>query len=139
MTRITNIPNLEGYGVFVDDIDFKTMSRQEWIDLGKLHMQKLVMIIRKTGLEKPSFLQVMRKWGQDRQNYAATLFAKYPWAEGNVVKLLRSPKLEQQDRDTIREFFRVGGGNLKTGNAIRVSGKKLNGKRIGMFADGESL
>ena len=139
MTRITNIPNLEGYGVFVDDIDFKNMSRQEWIDLGKLHMQKLVMIIRKTGLEKPSFLQVMRKWGQDRQNYAATLFAKYPWAEGNVVKLLRSPKLEQQDRDTIREFFRVGGGNLKTGNAIRVSGKKLNGKRIGMFADGELL
>ena len=95
MTRITNIPNLEGYGVFVDDIDFKNMSRREWMDLGKLHMEKLVMIIRKTGLQKPSFLQVMRKWGQDRQNYAATLFAKYPWAEGNVVKLIRSPKLEQ--------------------------------------------
>ena len=91
MTRITNIPNLEGYGVFVDDLDFKNLSRQEWMDLGKLHMEKLVMIIRKTGLQKPSFLQVMRKWGQDRQNYAATLFAKYPEAEGNVVKLLRNP------------------------------------------------
>ena len=34
MTRITNIPNLEGYGVFVDDIDFKNMSRREWMDLG---------------------------------------------------------------------------------------------------------
>ena len=41
MTRITDIPNLEGYGVFVDDIDFKTMSKQEWMDLGKLHMENL--------------------------------------------------------------------------------------------------
>ena len=139
MTRITDIPNLEGYGVFVDDVDFKNMSRREWMYLGKLHMEKLVMIIRKTGLQKQSFLQVMRKWGQDRQNYAATLFAKYPWAEGNVVKLIRSPELEQEDRDTIKEFFRVGGGNLKTGNALRISGKKLNGKPIGMFAEGELL
>ena len=139
MTRITDIPNLEGYGVFVDDIDFKTMSKQEWMDLGKLHMEKLVMIIRKTGLDQKSFLQVMRKWGQDRQNYAATLFAKYPWAEGNVVKLLRSPDLDQKDRDTIKEYFRVGGGNLRTGNVLRISGKKLNGKPIGMFAEGELL
>ena len=139
MTRISDIPNLEGYGVFVDDLDFKNLSRKEWMDLGKLHMDKLVMIIRKTGLQKQSFLQVMRKWGQDRQNYAATLFAKYPEAEGNVVKLLRNPKLEQQDRDTIREFFRVGGGNIKTGNALRISGMKINGKPIGMFAEGELL
>ena len=101
MTRITDIPNLEGYGVFVDDVDFKNMSRREWMDLGKLHMEKLVMIIRKTGLQKQSFLQVMRKWGQDRQNYAATLFAKYPWAEGNVVKLIRSPELEQEDNELV--------------------------------------
>jgi len=97
------------------------------------------MIIRKTGLDQKSFLQVMRKWGQDRQNYAATLFAKYPWAEGNVVKLLRSPDLDQKDRDTIKEYFRVGGGNLRTGNVLRISGKKLNGKPIGMFAEGELL
>ena len=139
MIRITDIPNLEGYGVFVDNIDFKHLSRQEWMDLGKLQMEKLVMIIRKTGLDQKSFLQVMRKWGQDRQNYAATLFAKYPWAEGNVVKLLRSPDLDQKDRDTIKEYFRVGGGNLRTGNVLRISGKKLNGKPIGMFAEGELL
>ena len=50
MIRITDIPNLEGYGVFVDDIDFRTLTRDQWIDLGKLSMQKLVMIIRNTGL-----------------------------------------------------------------------------------------
>ena len=32
MIRITDIPNLEGYGVFVDDIDFRTLTRDQWID-----------------------------------------------------------------------------------------------------------
>ena len=46
MTRITDIPELEGYGVFVDDLDFKNITLDEWMDLGKLYMNKLVMIIR---------------------------------------------------------------------------------------------
>ena len=46
MTRITDIPELEGYGVFVDDIDFKHLTKEVWIDLGKLHLNKLVMVIR---------------------------------------------------------------------------------------------
>jgi len=139
MTRITNIPNLEGYGVFVDDIDFKHLSRQEWMDLGKLHMQKLVMIIRSTGLDSRSFHQVIKKWGKDRQNYAATLFARYPWANGQVDQILASREVSEEEKKIIREFQRVGGCNQKTGNTLRVSGKKVNGQRIGMFADGELL
>ena len=139
MTRITNIPNLEGYGVFVDDINFKNLSRQEWMDLGKLSMQKLVMIIRSTGLDSRSFHQVIKKWGKDRQNYAATLFAKYPWANGQVDQIIASTEVSEEEKKIIREFQRVGGCNRKTGNTLRVSGKKVNGQRIGMFADGELL
>ncbi len=139
MTRITNIPNLEGYGVFVDDINFKNLSRQEWMDLGKLSMQKLVMIIRSTGLDSRSFHQVIKKWGKDRQNYAATLFAKYPWANGQVDQIIASTEVSEEEKKIIREFQRVGGCNQKTGNTLRVSGKKINGQRIGMFADGELL
>ena len=117
MTRITNIPNLEGYGVFVDDLDFKNMSRREWMDLGKLHMNKLVMIIRKTGLQKQSFSQVMRNGDKTDKIMQQLCLPSIHEAEGNVVKLIRSPELEQEDRDTIKEFFRVGGGNIKTGNA----------------------
>ena len=139
MTRITNIPNLEGYGVFVDDINFKNLSRQEWMDLGKLSMQKLVMIIRSTGLDSRSFHQVIKKWGKDRQNYAATLFAKYPWANGQVDQIIASTEVSEEEKKIIREFQRVGGCNRKTGNTLRVSGKRVNGQRIGMFADGELL
>jgi hypothetical protein len=133
MTRITNIPNLEGYGVFVDDIDFKNLSRQEWMDLGKLHMEKLVMIIRKTGLDKRSFHQVIKKWGKSRQNYAATLFAKYPWAEGNFRKVLTSPDVDKHDKDIIREYWKIGGCNYKQGNILRVA------EENGLFGSGELL
>ena len=139
MTRITNIPNLEGYGVFVDDIDFRNLTRTEWMDLGKLSMQKLVMIIRSTGLDSRSFHQVIKKWGKDRQNYAATLFARYPWANGQIDHIIASTEVPEEEKDIIREFQRVGGCNQKTGNTLRVSGKKINGQRIGMFADGELL
>ena len=139
MIRITDIPNLEGYGVFVDDIDFKHLTRSEWMDLGKLSMQKLVMIIRSTGLDSRSFHQVIKKWGKDRQNYAATLFARYPWANGQIDHIIASTEVPDEEKDIIREFQRVGGCNQKTGNTLRVSGKKINGQRIGMFADGELL
>jgi len=139
MIRITDIPNLEGYGVFVDDIDFKHLTRSEWMDLGKLSMQKLVMIIRSTGLDNRSFHQVIKKWGKDRQNYAATLFARYPWANGQIDHIIASTEVPDEEKDIIREFQRVGGCNQKTGNTLRVSGKKINGQRIGMFADGELL
>ena len=139
MIRITNIPNLEGYGVFVDDIDFRSLTRTEWMDLGKLSMQKLVMIIRSTGLDSRSFHQVIKKWGKDRQNYAATLFARYPWANGQIDHIIASTEVPDEEKDIIREFQRVGGCNQKTGNTLRVSGKKVNGQRIGMFADGELL
>ena len=139
MIRITNIPNLEGYGVFVDDIDFRSLTRTEWMDLGKLSMQKLVMIIRSTGLDSRSFYQVIKKWGKDRQNYAATLFARYPWANGQIDHIIASTEVPEEEKNIIREFQRVGGCNQKTGNTLRVSGKKINGQRIGMFADGELL
>ena len=69
MIRTTDIPDLDGYGVFVDGIDFKQLTRGEWRELGKLYMNKLVMIIRKSGLKnKKVFYRVLSKWGEHRQN-----------------------------------------------------------------------
>ena len=140
MIRITDIPNLEGYGVFVDGIDFKHLTREEWIDLGKLHLKKLVMVIRKSGLKnKKVFYRVLKKWGEHRQNYAAIVFSKYPWAEGQVEKLLSSSEVSQEDKEYIKEFKRIGGHNRQEGNILRVTGKKINGYRTGLFAHGDLL
>ena len=140
MTRITDIPELEGYGVFVDDIDFKNLSLREWKELGKLYMNKLVMIIRKSGLKnKKVFHKVLSKWGEHRQNYAAITFGKFPWAKGNIQEILDSPDVPDDEKEYIKEYKRIGGLTREDGNILRVTGKKINGHHTGLFDHGELL
>ena len=140
MTRITDIPELEGYGVFVDDLDFKNITLDEWMDLGKLYMNKLVMIIRKTKLKKKKvFHKVLSKWGEHRQNYAAITFGKFPWAKGNIHEILASPNVPADEKEYIKEFKRIGGLTREDGNILRVTGKKINGYHTGLFDHGELL
>ena len=140
MTRITDIPNLDGYGVFVDGIDFKQLTKGEWKELGKLYMNKLVMIIRKSGLKnKKVFHKVLSKWGEHRQNYAAITFGKFPWAKGNIHEILASPDVPDDEKEYIKEYKRIGGLTRKEGNILRVTGKKINGYRTGLFDHGELL
>ena len=51
-----------------------------------------------------------------------------------VLELLDS----DQPKEIVREFWRVGADDAY-GNTLRISGKKINGHRIGMFAEGELL
>ena len=140
MTRITDIPELEGYGVFVDDLDFKNITLDEWMDLGKLYMNKLVMIIRKTKLKKKKvFHKVLSKWGEHRQNYAAITFGKFPWAKGNIHEILASPDVPADEKEYIKEYKRIGGLTREDGNILRVTGKKINGYHTGLFDHGELL
>ena len=126
------------FGVFVDDLDWKNTTRDEWLELGKLHLEKLVMIIRKSGLKKKSFYQVIKKWGEDRQNFASTLFSRFPQFKGNIEQLMMSPDVPRETKEIVREFWRVGADDAY-GNTLRISGKRINGHRIGMFAEGELL
>lgn len=48
--KITKIPGLGRFGVFIDDVDLNTISDEEWLEIGKLHLEKLVTIIRNTNL-----------------------------------------------------------------------------------------
>tara|TARA_B100000927_G_scaffold124661_1_gene100568 strand:+ start:198 stop:1160 length:963 start_codon:yes stop_codon:yes gene_type:complete len=108
--RLNNIPNLEGFGVFIDDLDFNDLSRDKWMSLGRLQMEKLVMVIRNTGLNVNHFHHVMKMWGRCRQNYAA----------GDV-----EPEVK-------KEYARIG-GHEKTGHIVRVA------EENGLFGSGELL
>ena len=105
------IPNLEGYGVFVDDIDFNHLTRDQWMSLGKLQMEQLVMIIRRTGININRFHQVMKMWGKCRQNYAAK---------------------EETDTEVAKEYARIG-GHAATGHIVRVA------EENGLFGSGDLL
>lgn len=107
--KLSNIPNLEGYGVFVDDIDFKHLTRPQWMTLGKLQMEKLVMIIRNSGITVDRFHQLMKLWGEARQNYAAK---------------------QDHTSEVAKEYLRIG-GHAKTGHIVRVAEKN------GLFGGGD--
>ena len=109
--KITPIPELKGYGVFVDDIDIKKLTRDQWMSLGKLQMEQLVMIIRNTGININHFHKVMKMWGKCRQNYAAK---------------------EEHSSEVAKEYARIG-GHAKTGHIVRVAEKN------GLFCSGELL
>ncbi len=109
--KLSPIPNLEGYGVFVDDIDFNHLTRDQWMSLGKLQMEQLVMIIRKTGININRFHQVMKMWGKCRQNYAAK---------------------EETDTEVAKEYARIG-GHAATGHIVRVA------EENGLFGSGDLL
>ena len=44
--KITKIPGLGRFGIFIDDVDFTTITNEEWMEIGQLHLQNLVTIIR---------------------------------------------------------------------------------------------
>jgi hypothetical protein len=109
--KITPIPELKGYGVFVDDIDIKQLTRDQWMSLGKLQMEQLVMVIRNTGININHFHKVMKMWGKCRQNYAAK---------------------EEHSSEIAKEYARIG-GHAKTGHIVRVA------ENNGLFGSGELL
>ena len=107
--KITPIQELKGYGCFVDDIDIKELTRDQWMSLGKLQMEQLVMIIRNSGININQFHKVMKMWGKCRQNYAAK---------------------EEHSSEVAKEYARIG-GHAKTGHIVRVA------EENGLFGSGE--
>ena len=139
--EVTKIPGCGRFGVFIDGVDFDTMTDDQWIEIGKIHLKELVTIIRGTNLDKMSYAKWMRKWGRDRMTFWGLLFQKYPWWNGRLETIMTNPDVSEDDKNSIWGFMRVREGmGQEMGNIIRVSGKKDDqGNPVGMFAEGELL
>ena len=87
--KVSKIPGCGSFGVFIDDVDFNTITDEEWMEIGKIHLKELVTIIRGAKIRKDVFYNYMKKWGMDRLNWAADLFIKYPWANKDVLSILK--------------------------------------------------
>ena len=138
--KITKIPGCGSQGVFIDDLDFTTITDDEWMEVGRIHLRELITIIRNVKLDERSYLKWARMLGRDRLNWGRLMWARYPQANGNVYKLLKDPSLSDADRRVLKEYFRIRVGGIKSrhGDMLKVSGiRDKNGNRIGMFADGE--
>jgi hypothetical protein len=77
--KISKINGLGSFGHYIDDVDFNTITDEEWIEIGKLHLQGLVTVIRSTNITKDQYYNRMQQFGpmKGARNSRAHFIAKY--------------------------------------------------------------
>jgi alpha-ketoglutarate-dependent taurine dioxygenase len=139
--KISKIPGLGRFGVFIDDVDLQEISDDEWTEIGKIHLESLVTIIRNTNLDSDRYLDLIRKWGETRYSYDATLLKKYN--EPNLTPLAKRAlnndhTIENKDIEYFKMVQRIILNN--DSSILKVSGQKdADGNPLGLFAEGELL
>ena len=58
--KVSKIPGLGRFGIYIDDVDFDNLTQEEWADIGKLHLINLVTIIRNTNLKPKEYAKIGR-------------------------------------------------------------------------------
>ena len=142
--KVSKIPGLGRFGVFIDDVDFSNITEEEWHEIGKMHLQNLVTIIRDTKLDPDTYGIFMDRWGESRSTPVAMLEQKYKIGIEEVIEhaLSDSGHLDNKDAEFCKNFMKIMhvDNDNNTTTTFRVSGKKdKDGNAIGMFAEGELL
>jgi hypothetical protein len=132
--KISKIPGLGRFGVFIDDIDLYNITDEEWAEVGKLHLESLVTIIRGNDLDYETYYKLFMKWGSPRYNRPIEFYKKY----GKPLKeLVLNNELDAEDLQTFNNGRRWQVDKRYPG-MVRVTPKKNSkGESIGIFGDGE--
>jgi hypothetical protein len=138
--KISKIPGLGRFGTFVDDIDFDHITDEEWLEIGKLHLNSLVTIIRNTNLTKTKYLEQISKWGTPRDT------TSYYFTKRHHITPIQALKLNVDVGEEDNKFLKAWSPLLETDDQgrpialLKVTGKKNeHGEPVGLFAEGELL
>jgi len=142
--KISKIPGLGRFGIFIDDLDFNHLSDEEWLYIGDLHLNNLVTIIRNCNLKWQDQIEWCTKWGDTRYGIRYLILKKYTgltWSECVQAALNDDPKIDAIDRIRLKAIANMQELDHDTGKHImRITGKKdKDGNPLGMFSEGELL
>lgn len=142
--KVSKIPGLGRFGIFIDDIDFNHLTDEEWLEIGKLHLENLVTIIRNCNLKWQDQVEWCTKWGDTRYGIRYLILQKYPnmtWSECVQAALKDDPILDAVDASRLKSIANMQEVDESTGKHImRITGKRdEKGNPLGMFAEGELL
>jgi hypothetical protein len=140
--KITKIPGLGRFGIFIDEVDFATMTDDEWMEIGQLHLQNLVTIIRNTNMPWETQPDWCEKWGPRRSGVRYHIEKKYGknWNWCYQAALEDNPILSEEDRYRIKAIAKVQYATPGGKSFMKVSGARdEEGNALGMFAEGELL
>lgn len=139
--KVSKIPGLGRFGVFIDDLDFTNLTDEEWYEIGQEHLKNLVTIIRNVKLTPAEYESWASKWITERNISSYRILKKYN--AKTIEELFSGNKhLDQEDLNWLIHIFNLvprDEGGPKT-RMLRVTGKKdARGIPLGMFAEGELL
>lgn len=140
--KISKIPNLGRFGIFIDDVDLLNISDEEWMEIGQLHMQNLVTIIRNTNLTKERQVELCNKFGERRHGIKNYLIGKYKssWEVLQAAVFDDSNLIDKQDKTAVLSIIAVQEKTDSGADITRVSGGYTEaGIPKGLFAEGELL
>jgi alpha-ketoglutarate-dependent taurine dioxygenase len=142
--KVSKIPGLGRFGNFIDDLDFNTITDEEWMEIGQLHLQGLVTIIRNANLNVQNYESWMNKWGTYIFLTDINLQKKY--GVQRITKLIgktewRGHPIDHEDQRWLQAMGKIRALEISPITVVsRVTGKKdEDGNPLGMFNDGELL
>ena len=142
--KVSKIPGLGRFGIIIDGLDLATVSADQWIEIGQLHLQNLVTIIRNANCTKDRFAELVTKFGDPR--YVVRMVSKFrekynkssDWVHQKLLE--DSELIDQDDRNT----FKISKAVTEVTNDGIVIGRVAGGyddegNPRGFFSDGELL
>lgn len=134
-TKVTGFGN---YGQYIDDVDFTTLSDEEWMEIGRSHLKNLLTIFRNPkGLSKDEYVERIAKFGPPKGSVRATIAKKY----GRLIDVFDPESLQGVSEEDVRFLMsrKYMLEQTEKGNMLsRVYGvKDEQGHMLGVFDSGD--
>ena len=142
--KISKIPGLGRFGIFIDDVDLNNIADDEWMEIGRLHLDSLVTILRGVNVSPERYQGLMLKWGTPRDINAFKIFKKYQLPMSELIDKVKTGNTQDLDADDVRWIRGIINimlvENDRVYQMMKVTGRRNeNGEALGMFAEGELL
>lgn len=143
--KVSKIPGLGRFGIYIDDVDLANISDEEWMEIGKLHLNSLVTIIRDTNLTANRYKELISKWGDPRSIHSYQVSKKYRRTLPELLEQVANGNTQDIDAEDVKwlnETIRIAVKDQhdQVTYMTKITGmKNEKGEAEGMFNDGELL
>lgn len=123
--------------VYIDDVDFDNMTTDQWMEIGQIHMDNLVTIIRNCNVDPRNIVDLVSQWGPLRYSGMLNICSQYSGISAKEVisrALKNDPSIKEEHRNVIKQRFKTK-GPAGTQRVTNIRDKK--GDYTGIFPDGE--
>lgn len=131
------VSSKHNYAVYIDDVNFDDMTDDLWAEIGKIHMNNLVTIIRDCNVKHTEVTKWTSKWGPSRYSgmyFICSYYSGITAKEVMHLALRDDPRIDEHHRALIKNRFKTK-GPAGTQRVTDIRDKK--GGHTGIFPDGE--